>query len=225
MNKLRVLSTIGMRTVLEEVTPVFEQANGITVTRIYDSSIALLKRIAEGETGDVAVFTSTAIDDLMRQGKVLGRTDLSRSGVGVAVRKGAPHPDISTADALKQALLKAKSIAHSRTGASGLYFVSLIERLGIAEAIKRKAVVQDGVVAQIAERGDAELAVQQVSELMQSSGVDIVGPLPDALQSITIFSAGVFGDSAQTDLAKAYVAHLASPAFAAVIRAKGMEPV
>lgn len=225
MNKLRVLSTIGMRTVLEEVTPVFEQANGITVTRIYDSSIALLKRIAEGETGDVAVFTSTAIDDLMRQGKVLGRTDLSRSGVGVAVRKGAPHPDISTADAFKQALLKAKSIAHSRTGASGLYFVSLIERLGIAEAIKRKAVVQDGVVAQIAARGDAELAVQQVSELMQSSGVDIVGPLPDALQSITIFSAGVFGDSAQTDLAKAYVAHLASPAFAAVIRAKGMEPV
>lgn len=224
MSEIRVLCTIGMRTVLDEVAPAFERANRVTVARVYDSSVALMKRIAAGETGDAAVFTSGAIDELIAQGKVLGRTDLSRSFVGLAVRKGAAKPDISTADKFEQALLAAKSIAHSKTGASGLYFVSLIERLGIAAAIKAKAVARDGIVGDIAARGEAELAVQQISELMQSSGVDIVGPLPKELQSITIFSAGAFKGSTQGETAAAFIAHLASPANAPVIRAKGMEP-
>ena len=184
MPDIKVLCTIGMRTVLDEVAPAFERDNGITVTRVYDSSVALMKRIADGESGesgDAAVFTAGAIDDLMRQGKVLDRTDLSRSFVGIAVAKGARKPDIGTAEKFKQVMLAAKSIAHSKTGASGLYFGSLTERLGIADAIRAKAKVRDGIVGDVAARGEAEIAVQQISELMQSAGVDIVGPLPDDL--------------------------------------------
>ena len=225
MTDIKVLSTIGMRTVLEEVVPPFERANGVAVKRVYDSSVALLKRINGGETGDAAVFTAAGIDDLIRQGKIFERTDLARSGVGVAVAKGARRPDIGSAETFKQTLLKAKSIAHSKTGASGLYFMTLIERLGIADAVNAKAIVRDGVVAEIAARGEAEIAIQQISELMQSSGVDIVGPLPDELQSITIFSAGVFKTSAHVEAAQAFVATLAAPANGALIRLKGMEPV
>jgi molybdate transport system substrate-binding protein len=224
MSGIKVLSTIGMRTVLEEVTPAFERQNGVTVTRVYDSSIALMKRVDAGETGDAAVFTAAAIDELIAQGKIVDRTDLTRSFVGIAVRKGAPRPDISTPDTFKKTMLAAKSIARSETGASGLYFAGLIERLGLADALKQKIIVQDGIVGRIAARGEAEIAVQQISELMQADGIDIVGPLPDELQSITVFSGGVFKGSSVADLAKAYVAHLAAPEFAAVIRHKGMEP-
>jgi molybdate transport system substrate-binding protein len=224
MSGIKVLSTIGMRTVLEEVTPAFEQAHGVTVTRVYDSSIALMKRIAAGETGDAAVFTAGAIDELIAQDKIADRTDLTRSFVGIAVRKGAPRPDISTPDAFRKTMLAAKSIARSETGASGLYFAGLIARLGLADALNPKIIVQDGIVGRIAARGEAEIAVQQISELMQADGIDIVGPLPDELQSITVFSGGVFKGSSVADLAKAYVAHLAAPEFAAVIRLKGMEP-
>jgi molybdate transport system substrate-binding protein len=224
MSGIKVLSTIGMRTVLEEVTPVFERQNGVTVTRVYDSSIALMKRVDAGETGDAAVFTAAAIDELIAQGKIVDRTDLTRSFVGIAVRKGTPRPDISTPDAFKKTMLAARSIARSETGASGLYFAGLIERLGLADALKQKIIVQDGIVGRIAARGEAEIAVQQISELMQADGIDIVGPLPDELQSITVFSGGVFKGSSVADLAKAYVAHLASGEFAAVIRHKGMEP-
>jgi molybdate transport system substrate-binding protein len=225
MSGIKVLSTIGMRTVLEEVTPAFEQANGVIVTRVYDSSVALMKRIDAGETGDAAVFTAGAIDALIAQGKIATRTDLTRSFVGIAVRKGAPRPDISTPEAFRKTMLAAKSIARSETGASGLYFASLIARLGLADALNPKIIVQDGIVGRIAARGEAEIAVQQISELMQAEGIDIVGPLPDELQSVTVFSAGVFTSAANAELARAYVADLASPAHAELIRRKGMEPI
>jgi molybdate transport system substrate-binding protein len=223
--EIRILSTIGMRTVLEEVAPAFERTRDCKVARIYDSSVALMQRIDRGETGDAAVFTAAAVDQLIAQGKITARTDLARSFVGIAVRHGAPKPDIATPEAFRKTLLAAKSIAHSRTGASGLYFANLIERLGLAETLNAKMIVQDGIVGEIAARGEAEIAVQQISELMQADGIDVVGPLPDALQNITVFSGGVFKTSAQTDLARAYVADLASPAHAALVRAKGMEPV
>ena len=224
MTEIRVFSTIGMRTVLEELALGFELAHGCTIARVYDSSVAAMQRIAAGESGDVAVFTAAAIDDLIAQGKMLARTDLARSFVGIAVRRGAAKPDISTPDMFKAAMLVAKSVAHSKTGASGLYFVSLMERLGIANVIKPKAVVIDGIVGKLAATGEAEIAVQQISELMQAEGIDIVGPLPDELQSVTVFSAGAFTASAQPELAKALIADLASPKHAALIRRKGMEP-
>jgi molybdate transport system substrate-binding protein len=223
-SEIRVLSTIGMRTVLDALAPPFERTNRCTVTRLYDSSIALMQRIAAGETGDAVVVTAAAIEALIAQGKVSVRADLARSFVGIAVRKGAPKPDISTADAFRRAMLAAKSIARSKTGASGLYFASLIERLGLTAALNAKMIVQDGIVGKLAASGEAEIAVQQISELMQADGIDIVGPLPDELQSITVFSAGVFKASAKGDLAQAFIADLAAPAHAAVIRQKGMEP-
>ena len=116
------------------------------------------------------------------------RTDFAHSGVGLAVKAGAAKPDISTPEKFKAALLGAKSIARSKTGASGLYFAGLIERIGLADDLKDKLIVHDGLTGEVAARGEAELAVQQVSELMQAKGVDIVGPLPGELQSITIFS-------------------------------------
>jgi molybdate transport system substrate-binding protein len=221
---IRVLSTIGMRTVLDALVPTFEVSHRCTVERAYDSSVALMQRIAGGESGDAAVFTAAAIDDLIAEGKVSARTDLARSFVGLAVRKGAHKPDISTPDAFRQTMLAAKSIARSKTGASGLYFASLIERLGLAAALNAKMIVQDGLVGKLAASGETEIAVQQISELMQADGIDIVGPLPDELQSVTVFSAGVFKASAQGDLATAFVAELAAPAHAALIRQKGMEP-
>ncbi|MEA2877006.1 MAG: molybdate transport system substrate-binding protein [Hyphomicrobiales bacterium] len=223
-NTIRVLSSLGTREVVEAIAPDFEREHACAVARVYDSSIGLLKRIADGETADVALFTAAALDGIVAQGKVAGRIDVSRSFVGMAVRKGAPRPDIGTPERLKQALLAAKSLAHSKTGASGIYFAGLIDRLGLRDALKAKTIVRDGIVADIAASGEAELAVQQISELMQSTGIDIVGPLPDELQQVTIFSAGVFTGSAQTGLAEAFVASLASPANAALIRAKGMEP-
>jgi molybdate transport system substrate-binding protein len=222
MKAIRILSTIGMRRVLEEIAPEFERAHGCTVERRYDSSVAHMRRVAEGKIGDAAVFTAAAIDDLIAQGKVARRIDLAHSGVGIAVRAGAPKPDIGTAEDFKAALLAAKSVAHSKTGASGLYFVNLIERLGIASAIHAKAVVHDGLTGEIAARGEAELAVQQVSELMQAAGVDIVGPLPDELQSMTVFSAGVFREA--PPIAHGFIAALAAPANAALIRRSGMMP-
>jgi molybdate transport system substrate-binding protein len=223
-SEIRVLSTIGMRTVLEALAPIFEQANRCTVTRVYDSSIAMMQRIAAGETGDAAVFTAAAIDELIAQGKMTGRTDLARSFVGIAVRKGAPRPDITTPEAFRRTLLGAQSIVRTRTGASGIYFASLVERLGLAAALGPKMIVQDGLVGKLAARGEAEIAVQQVSELMQADGIDIVGPLPDELQSVTVFSAGVFKASAQADLTRTLIADLAAPAHADLVRQKGMEP-
>jgi len=213
-----------MRTVVDALAPAFERRRGCTVTRVYDSSVALMQRIDAGETGDAAVFTAAAIDALIAQHKVARRTDLARSFVGVAVRKGAPRPDITTPDAFRQTMLAAKSIARSKTGASGLYFAALITRLGLDDALGPKMTVQDGIVGSLAARGEVEIAVQQISELMQADGVDIVGPLPDALQSVTVFSAGVFTTSRESDIADAFIADLAAPAHAALIRQKGMEP-
>jgi molybdate transport system substrate-binding protein len=183
----------------------------------------MMKKFAEGESGDVTICTSNVIDDLIAQGKVNDRTDLTRSFIGIAVKNGASRPDIATPEAFKATLLAAKSIVRSGTGASGLYLESLIERLGLTEALAAKVLVRKGFVGEVVARGEAEIAVQQISELMQADGVDIVGPLPDELQSVTIFSAAIFTNAKHSELAKAFIADLASPAHAALIRRNGME--
>jgi molybdate transport system substrate-binding protein len=223
MTAIRVLCTFGLRQVVEILAPAFEQQHGCTVERHFNSSVAHMKRLAEGLTADVAVFTDAAIDELIAQGRMERRIDFARSGVGLAVKAGAPKPDISTPEKFKAALLAAKSIARSKTGASGLYFVDLIARIGMADALKDKIIIHDGLTGECAARGEAELAVQQVSELMQAKGVDIVGPLPGDLQSITVFSGGVFKGAPA--LAEAFIAFLSTPEAAAVIRANGMDPV
>ncbi len=223
MTAIRVLCTFGLRQVVEILAPTFERQHGCTVERHFNSSVAHMKRLAEGATADVAVFTDAAIDELIAQGRMARRVDFARSGVGVAVKAGAPKPDISTTERFKSALLAAKSIARSKTGASGLYFADLIERIGMADALKDKIVIYDGLTGECAARGEAELAVQQVSELMQAKGVDIVGPFPDEMQSITVFSGGVFKGA--PPLAEAFIKFLSTPEAAAVIRANGMDPI
>jgi molybdate transport system substrate-binding protein len=219
---IRVLCTFGLRQVVDLLAPAFERQHGCTVERLYNSTVAHMQHLAEGTTADAALFTAAAIDDLIAMGRMERRVDLAHSGIGLAVKAGAPIPDISTRETFKAALLAAKSISHSKTGASGLYFVELIKRLGIADEINAKAIIHDGLTGEIAARGEAELAVQQTSELMQASGIDIVGPLPGDLQNITIFSGGVF--TGAPPLAGTFIASLSTPEAAAVIRSNGMDP-
>jgi molybdate transport system substrate-binding protein len=222
---LSVFCTMGLRGVLMALAPTMA-ASGLPFVAQYEPTNAILRRLAAGEQADVAVLIDTTIEDLIKAGTLLAgsRRDLARSGVAIAVRAGAPKPDISTADAFKRALLAARSIAYTRSGGSGIYFASLIERLGIADEINRKAKVQDGLSGELAARGEVEIAVQQTSELMSVAGIDMVGPLPDELQKMTVFSAGVFAATQRAVAAKALIDFLAAPATQKLMRDKGLEP-
>jgi molybdate transport system substrate-binding protein len=178
-------------------------------------------------TADMAIVTHKALERLVRDGIIVpGSTaDLAQSGVGLAVRSGAPRPDIGTVAAFRQTLLDARSIAFSRLGASGIHFADVIAQLGIADEIRRKAKITDSYVGELAARGEAELAVQQISELMPIAGIDIIGPLPGELQKISVFAAGVFRAAKQPDAAAKLIAHLADHALAPVLIRKGLAPV
>ncbi len=221
---IEVLSTLALRGVLMEIEPDFRARTRLTLEVSYKSTNAQLIAISQGATGDVAIVTRSAIDGLCEDGKIVrGSTrDVARSGVGIAVRAGAPKPDIATVEAFKRTLLAARSIAFSRLGASGIHFAAVIERLGIADEIRRKAIISDSYVGEIAARGEAEIAVQQVSELMPVAGIDIVGPLPGDLQQVSVFAAGVFTTAANPAGAAALIAALAAPDLAPVLARKGL---
>jgi molybdate transport system substrate-binding protein len=216
-----------MRSVLVDIADAFTREKGVEFSASYQSTVALMERIASGESADIAIITDIAIETLIAQGRVLreSRRDLASSGVGIAVRAGASRPDISTPDALKHALLSARSITYTVSGASGIHFAQVIDRLGIADAINTKAIVRDGLAGELAARDEVELAVQQISELMQVKGVDIVGPLPAEVQKSTVFSAAIFTSAKAPADAATLIAWLSRPATAAMIRAKGMEPL
>jgi molybdate transport system substrate-binding protein len=175
----------------------------------------------------MTIITREAIDRLVRDGILVdGSTaDLAQSGVGIAVRAGAPKPDISTVAALQRTLLDAKSIAFTRLGASGVHFAQVIERLGIADEVRRKAHIGDAYIGEVVARGEAEMAVQQISELIPVAGIDIVGPLPDEVQKISVFAAGAFRSARNPDGARKLIAHLADPRIAPVLIRKGLEPI
>jgi len=219
---MRVLCTNGLKTVMLDLSPDFERTIGTKVVITWGSANGLLKELETGAGGDLAILTAEAIDGLIKEGKVVAgsRVDLARSGIGVAVRKGAHKPDIGTPDALKRALLAAKSVAHSRTGMSGIYFPTVLARLGIADEMKPKIVTPDPGTP-VGE--DAEVGVQQISELLPVAGIEIVGPLPDALQKITTFSAGVLVAAKEPDAARALVKFVAS-ASRPLLKDKGLEP-
>jgi len=186
----------------------------------FHATQALLKSIAEGESADVVILTAEGIDQLAAQGKVVGatRVELGSSGVGIAVRAGAPKPDISSVSALKQSLVNAKSVAHSRMGASGIYFAQLIERLGIAERLKKRVIVEKGPVAAAVARGEAELGAQLLCELAPVPGIDIVGPLPDEVQKSSVFAAAVMCSTAKRAAAQAFLDFLGTAAVQAAMR-------
>jgi molybdate transport system substrate-binding protein len=225
---ISVLSTHAVEEVLRELAPSFERANGVRLVIDYDPANALRRKIEDGATFDVAIVTRPVIDVLAAQGKIVHKScaDIGRSGLGIAVRKGAARPDVASIDAFKRALLGAKSVVRSREGTSGLYFESLLARLGIAEAMRSKIILGgSGRIAELVARGEAEMAVQQIPELLPVTGVNFAGPLPEELQLYTVFSAGVGAGCKAPNLAKTFIDALATPAASAVFKAKGLEPV
>jgi len=224
---IQVMSSNAMREALLELFPGFEEASGHKVVPRFVGGVDIMKRMAAGETCDLVIMSGPQIDQLIAQGKVAAgsRVDLVRSGVGVAVRAGAPRPDISSAEAVKRALLAAKSITYS-SGPSGVYLANLFAKMGIAEALKPKIkIAPPGVPAgSFIARGEAEIGFQQVSELMPVAGIDLIGPLPPDIQEITVFSGGIHVAAAQVDPAKALMRFITAPAAAPIIKRKGLDP-
>jgi molybdate transport system substrate-binding protein len=226
--ELKVLATNALRTVILERTPQFELARGHSVSTDFDSTNRILGRLFDGEAVDLVIATGAAIDELVTRGAVFAgsRVDLASAGIGVCVRAGARRPDVGSVAAFRLALLDAKSVAYTLTGQSGVYFASVIERLGIAAEIKAKAAVSaGGLIGEVVARGDAELGVQQISEILAVPGVELVGPLPAELQLMTLFSAGVCTGTRQAETARALIRFLATPDTAQLMRTKGLEPV
>jgi molybdate transport system substrate-binding protein len=189
--EVKVLSTHAALEVLNELGPEFERTTGNKLSFSYDPANVIKRQIENGATFDVVLITRSAIDDLTKQGKILPdtRVNIGRSGLGVADRKGAPKPDISNVDSFKQALLSAKSIIRSTEGNSGVYFERLMDRLGISDEMKGKVRLgPSGRVAEFVARGEVEVAVQQISELLPVAGTEFVGPFPQEVQLYTLFA-------------------------------------
>ena len=223
---MKVLCTNGLKTVMVELVPGFERASGAKVTIAWGPAAGLVKQLESGADGDLAILTAEAVDALIDKGKVVAgsRVDLANSGIGLAVRKGASKPDIGSPEALKRALLAAKSVAHSRMGGSGIYFPTVLARLGITDAMKGKIVLPDPgtPVGDIVAKGDAEIGVQQISELLPVAGIELIGPLPPSLQKMTTFSAGLLAAAKEPDAAKALVKFLVAES-PPLLAAKGLE--
>ena len=213
-----MLSTLALKGALDAAAP------GLAAE--FHATQALLKSIADGASPDVVILTKEGIDQLAAQGRVLDATrlELGRSGVGLAVRKGAPKPDIGSVDALKRSLLAAHSVAHSRQGASGIYFAGLLERLGLTDKLKKRIIVDKGPVAARIASGEAELGAQLLCELAPVPGIDIVGPLPAEVQKYYAFSAAVMKTSKKADAARAFLDFLKSEPVRAAMKKNLLEP-
>jgi molybdate transport system substrate-binding protein len=223
---LSILTSNSSLTVLDGLAPRYERATGRCYTVQADSAKTMLERIKGGETADIVILGTAVIGDLAQAGIVRpgSRRPFARAKVGVAVRAGAPKPDISTVEALKRALLNAKSIAHTVHGASGMYVPVLLERLGIAEQVRHKIVTRPGgYIGRVVAAGEAEIAVQQIVELLAVPGVDLVGPLPDPVQKVFETSAAVFTASAQPEEAESLLRYFTAPEAAGVFTDKGLE--
>lgn len=230
--EVRVMISGGFGAAYRELVPGFEKQSGDHVDTAVGPSMgttvnAIPVRIARGEPVDVVIMVGSAVDGLIRDGKVVpgSKVDLVRSEIGVAVRAGAPKPDISTPEAFKQALLHAKSIAYSDS-ASGVYVQDeLLDKLGIKDQVKDRArMIPAEPVAAVVARGDAELGLQQVSELLPIPGAELVGPIPASLQKVTVFSAAIAAGSKQPKEAEALIRYLASPAAYPAIERSGLQP-
>jgi molybdate transport system substrate-binding protein len=226
-NVVRLLSTLALKGAVRGLAGRFETAGGARIDADFAPTLGLLERLRCGEGADVVILTKEALGDLAAQGTVVAEScvDLARSFVGIAVKAGADHPDIATEAALRATLLKARSVAYSRTGASGILFAQLIERLGIASAINARArIIPAGFTAELLLTGEADLAVQQISELKLVAGVEVVGPIPRNLQTPAVFSAGRLAASERAAQSDALLKYLASPEVAPVLRESGLEP-
>ena len=224
---IKVLCSTALKAVMEELGPQFERTTKHKIVVTYGTSAALKQQIERGEPFDLAVLTPAPMDDLIKQGKIAAdtRTSIARTGMAIGIRAGARKPDISTTDALKHALLDAKSIVYAKEGAAGVYFVALVQRLGIADALKaRSKVVATGEeVGHAIEGGEAELGILPVSEILPYRGAEVLGPFPADVQEYAVTVAGVGVNAKQGPAAKELIKFITTPAALTVIKKKGME--
>jgi molybdate transport system substrate-binding protein len=224
---VKVMASAAIKEAYLELVPQFEKGTENKVATTWAGTVDMMKRLQDGELFDLVIMAAPSIDELTKQGKIVpgSRVDLAKSGVGVAVRAGAPKPDIGSGEALKRSVLAAKSVAYS-TGPSGVYLAGLFQRMGISDDIKSKVkLAPPGMpVGEMIARGEAEIGFQQVSELLPVAGIDFIGPLSADVQQITIFAGGIHTGATQADAAKALVKFLTSPQAAPVIKKKGLEP-
>lgn len=225
---LKIFGSNAIKAVMTKLAPLFERESGTTLAIEYGTSNGLMDRIAAGETADLALLTGAGIEDQIGKGKLAqgSRLDFAQTGVGVGIRAGSPKPDVSTKEAFIRSLLATPSITFTSTGASGQYFAGLIERLGIAEQIRAKAIIPPaGLVGEIVMRGEAEIGIQLFSELLAVPGIEIAGPFPAEVQNTMVFSAGIFAASPQAEASRALYRFLQSPAARQVMEASGMQPL
>ena len=230
--EIKIMSAAGFRPVMEDLGPKFERATGHKLAITGGNLGAIVKRVQGGETADVIIIPREGIDGLVKDGKAVAGnvTVIARSSIGVAVRKGAPKPDILSPDALKRTLLAAKSITYvdpAGGGVAGIHFAKVLDRLGIANEMKSKTVFPDipkTTVGTLVANGEAEIGVHQIQQLISEPGIEIVGPLPGDLERTEVFAAAIMDSASDAAASKALVNFLRTPEAAAVIKAKGMEP-
>jgi len=231
--EIKVLSGFGMRAIMEDLGPKFERASGHKLAITFGNMGAVVKRVQGGETADVVIIPRQGIDSFVKDGKAIAGnvTVIARSGISVAVRKGAPKPDISSPEALKRTLLAAKSITYgdpAQGSANGRHFAKVLDRLGIANEMKSKTVFPQtrggSVVGALVANGEAEIGVAQFQNLIFVAGIELVGPLPGDLQWTEVFAAAIMAGASDAEASKALVNFLRTPEAAVVIKAKGLEP-
>ena len=226
-SELRVFTTRSIATVLEKIGDDFERRTGRKLRVTTDIAVRMVRRINDGEPFDFLVAAPAQIDELIRAGKIIPdtRADLARSGIGVAVRADAPKPDVSSVAAFKRALLMARSVAYLKEGQSGLYVAGLLERLGIAETIRSKVTLPEtDIVSELVSRGEIELGIVVITQIMTTEGVALAGPLPSEIQSYISFTGGISASSKSIDTAKDLMTVLRSPTAIGIMRSQGMEP-
>jgi molybdate transport system substrate-binding protein len=228
--EIKVLSAGAYKQVVLALQPAFEKQTGHKLIVDNGTVGQLVKRIDDGEAFDVVVVSPGAIDDLVKKGKVAAgsRVVLARVGGGVMGKEGAPRPDVSTVDAFKKSLLAAKSVAYidpASGGSSGIYLTGLFAKLGIADQLKPKAkLINGGYVAEHIAKGEAEIGIHQISEILPVKGVTLVGPLPAEIQNYTVYAAGLGAASKVSEAANALIKALSGPAAEQVLKSKGMTP-
>jgi molybdate transport system substrate-binding protein len=225
--EIKLLASTAIKEAYLELIPQFEATTGHKVTAAWSSTPDIQKRVSAGEAADVIVLGNSGTEELIKQSKLdlSSRTIFAKSGIGVAVRAGAPRPDISSAEAVKKAVVAAKSVAYS-AGASGIYLAGMFDRLGISEQVNsKKAMVRSGEpVGEVVARGDAEIGFQQVSELIHVNGIDYLGPLPAEIQHITVFSGGIHTATKEAEAATALLKFLTAPHAGTMLKKNGLEP-
>ncbi len=225
--EIRLTCTHALKATVLDLIPAFERATGNKLIMRFDVVAGVKRQIEAGDPFDVACLNPSMVDDLIGKGKIASgsRADIARAGIGLAVRAGAPKPEISSVDAFKRALLNAKSIAHSAEGQSGVYFKEMIDRLGIAEQLKPKLIAtRPGHATTAVVSGEAEMLVVVASSIVADPGVTLVGLIPTELQHYSTFALAISAESKERDAATALIKYLTGPAAAPVLKSKGMEP-